>query len=74
MTVNNKKINCIMITLIKIHIQMINQIATMYGYIMFALSGFHNVILNKKMDQLISKESKIYKREDLSINVQFAKK
>jgi hypothetical protein len=68
-----KKMKFSTITLIKTLIRIIYLHAIMFGFIMFVLFGSHNVIFNKKMGLSTSKVYKILKREDINMNVQFAR-
>ncbi len=61
-------------TLTKIHILTTSLFATMFGCIMSVQYGFLNAILSKKMVQLMSKESKIFKKDDSNINAAYVKK
>ena len=45
----------------------------MFGCIMSVQYGFLNAILSKKMVQLMSKESKIFKKDDSNINAAYVK-
>ena len=63
----------IMITSTSLLIHKISPVAITFGYIMFVLSGFLNVTLSRKMELLMWKELKIFKKKDTNINVLYVK-
>ena len=72
--VENLRKNLIMITFLRFLILMISLFVITYGFIMYVLFGFHNVIFSKKMDSLILKVYKILIKSDLKKDAWFVNK
>jgi|JI10StandDraft_1071094.scaffolds.fasta_scaffold43149_4 hypothetical protein len=72
--VENPRKSLIMITFLRFLILMISLFVITYGFIMYVLFGFHNVIFSKKMDSLILKVYKILIKSDLKKDAWFVNK
>ena len=72
--VENPRKSLIMITFLRFLILMISLFVITYGFIMYVLFGFHNVIFSKKMDSLIFKVYKILIKSDLKKDAWFVNK